>query len=60
MCRAMGLLEASWTVEIDAPRQEVFDVAADVPASTAWQPALQTVETLETDDQGRATLVDSR
>ncbi len=59
MCRAMGLLEASWTVEIDAPMQEVFDVAADVPASTAWQPALQTVETLETDDQGRATLVDS-
>ena len=55
----MGSLDASWTVEIDAPRQEVFDVAADVPASPVWQPALQTVETLETDDRGRATLVDS-
>jgi len=55
----MGNLKASWSVEIDAPRQRVFDVAADVPASTVWQPALQTVEVLETDDQGRATLVDS-
>ena len=55
----MGMLEAKWTVEIDAPIQEVFDVAADVPASTEWQPALKTVETIETDDQGRSTLVDS-
>ena len=55
----MGLLDASWTVEIDAPRQRVFDVAADVPNSPAWQPAMQTVETLETDDRGRATLVDT-
>lgn len=55
----MGLLEASHTVEIDAPLEEVWEVAADVPASPAWQPALQTVETLETDEQGRATLVQS-
>lgn len=55
----MGLLDASWTVEIDAPRDEVFAVAADVPASPVWQPALQTVETLERDDRGRATLVDT-
>ncbi len=55
----MGLLEASWMVEIDAPRQRVFEVAADVPASPAWQPALQTVATIETDERGRATLVDS-
>lgn len=55
----MGLLEASWTVEIDAPRRCVFDVAADVPASIVWQPALQTVEVIETDSEGRATLVDS-
>ena len=53
----MGLLEASWTVEIDGERERVFEVAADVPASPAWQPALETVETLETDDAGRATLV---
>lgn len=56
---SVGLLDASWTVEIDAPRQQVFDVAADVPASPVWQPALMTVSTLETDERGRATLVDS-
>ena len=49
---------ASWTVEIDAPRQAVFDVAADVPASVVWQPALQTVEVLETDERVRFELAD--
>ena len=55
----MGTLSASHTVEIDAPRERVWEVAADVPASPAWQPALETVEMLETDDEGRATLVDT-
>jgi len=55
----MGLLEASYTVEIDAPRHEVWEVAADVPSSPVWQPALESVETVETDDEGRATLVDT-
>jgi len=55
----MGILEASHTVEIDAPRERVWAVAADVPASPEWQPALETVEALETDDEGRATLVDT-
>jgi len=55
----MGELHASWTVEIEAPRERVFAVAADVPNSPDWQPSLQTVTTLETDDEGRATLVDT-
>jgi uncharacterized membrane protein len=55
----VGNLKASWTVEINAPRERVWDVAADVPSSTVWQPALESVETLETDEQGRSTLVDS-
>lgn len=55
----MGMIRASHTVEIDAPRQRVFEIAADVPTSPTWQPALETVETLETDDRGRSTLVDS-
>lgn len=55
----MGLLSASHTVEIDAPRERVWEVAADVPASPVWQGALETVETLETDAEGRATLVDT-
>jgi ribosome-associated toxin RatA of RatAB toxin-antitoxin module len=56
---AVGTLTASWTVEIEASRKRVYAVAADVPASPAWQPALETVETLESDEQGRATLVDT-
>lgn len=53
------MIEASWTVEIGAPRERVFEVAADVPASPAWQPALETVRTVETNAAGRATLVET-
>ena len=56
---AVGTLTASWTVEIEASRERVYAVAADVPASPVWQPALETVETLESDEQGRAILVDT-
>jgi ribosome-associated toxin RatA of RatAB toxin-antitoxin module len=55
----VGTINGSWTVEIAAPLGRVWEAAADVPASPVWQPALQTVETLETDAQGRATLVDT-
>jgi hypothetical protein len=55
----MGVIEASHTVEIAADIAAVWDVAADVPASPAWQPSLESVETLETDDAGRATLVET-
>lgn len=55
----MGELHASWTAEIDAPIELVFAVAADVPNSPDWQPSLQSVKTLETDADGRATLVDT-
>ncbi len=55
----MGTLNADWTVEIEAPIAEVWAVAADVPSSPIWQPALKTVETIESDAEGRATLVDT-
>ena len=55
----MGELEASWTAEIDAPIADVYAIAADVPNSPDWQPSLQRVTVVETDDQGRATLVDT-
>jgi ribosome-associated toxin RatA of RatAB toxin-antitoxin module len=55
----MGELQASWTAEIDAPIERVFEIAADVPNSPDWQPSLQKVETLETDANGRATLVNT-
>jgi ribosome-associated toxin RatA of RatAB toxin-antitoxin module len=55
----VGTIRGSWTVEIDASLERVWTVAADVPASPVWQPALEEVETLETDEEGRATLVDT-
>lgn len=54
----MGALQASHTVEIDAPRERCFAVAADVPASPVWNPSLESVETLETHPDGRVSLVD--
>jgi uncharacterized membrane protein len=55
----MGVLEARHTVEIEAPLEEVFAVAADVPNSPVWQPSLETVEVIESDADGRATLVET-
>jgi len=55
----MGKIAASYTVEIDAPRQRVYNVAADVPGAVAWNPAMVSVEVLETDSQGRAALVET-
>lgn len=55
----MGLLQASHTVEIEAPLDDVYAVAADVPASPTWQPSLESVEVIETDSEGRAVLVET-
>ena len=48
----MGTLEASWTVEIEAPRERCYEVAADVESSPEWQGTLQEVEVLERDAAG--------
>lgn len=53
----MGKLEASHTVEIDAPRERVYEIAADVPGAVEWNPAMEKVDVLETDGEGRAELV---
>ena len=50
----MGTIHASHTVEIDAPRERVYDVAADVPGATAWNPATEKVNVIESDREGRA------
>jgi len=55
----MGRIEASHTVEIEAPLAEVYAVAADVPGAVEWNPAIDKVDVIETDDQGRATLVET-
>ncbi|MGH2925308.1 MAG: type II toxin-antitoxin system RatA family toxin [Solirubrobacterales bacterium] len=55
----MGTLEASCTVEIDAPRERCYEVAADVADSARWQGTLEEVEVLEHDAEGRALVVET-
>jgi uncharacterized membrane protein len=55
----MGILEASWTVEIEAPRERCYEVAADVEGSPEWQGTLQEVDVLERDADGRALVVET-
>ena len=55
----MGELEASWTVEIDAPRERCYAIAADVEGAAEWQGTLEDVEVLERDDQKRPRVVET-
>lgn len=55
----MGTLEASWTVEIDAPRERCYEIAADIANSPEWQGTLKQVEILESDREGRPQVVET-
>ena len=55
----MGKITGERSVEIDAPIQRVFDVAADIEGAPAWQGSLKDVAVLQRDGDGRATLVDT-
>src|SRR6478736_2809644 len=47
------------TVEIDAPLERVFEIAADIEHAPEWQESLKDVEVIERDTDGRATRVDT-
>jgi uncharacterized membrane protein len=55
----VGTLEASWTVEIAAPRERCYEIAADIEGAPEWQGTLQDVEVLERDREGRPQVVDT-
>ncbi len=55
----MATLEASWTVEIDAPRERCYEAAADIESAPEWQGTLEEVEVLERDPQGRPLVVET-
>ncbi len=55
----MGLIAGSRSVEIDAPIQKCFDIAADIEGAPAWQGSLKKVDVLERDGDGRPALVDT-
>ena len=55
----MAKMGGSASAEIDAPLEEVWAVVEDVATAPDWQGGLVSVTPLETDDQGRPTLVES-
>jgi uncharacterized membrane protein len=55
----MGNITGERTVEIDAPIQRVFDIAADIEKAPSWMGAMKDVEVLERDGDGRAKLVET-
>jgi uncharacterized membrane protein len=55
----MGNITGERSVEIDAPIQRVFDIAADIENSPEWQGSLKDVDVLEHDADGRPSLVDT-
>ena len=56
----MGLIEGEKTVEIDAPVERCFEIAADIQKAPEWQGSLQEVDVLERDADGRAELVETK
>ena len=55
----MADLSGSHTLEIDAPIEVCFDIAADVENAPEWQGAMKSAKALEHDDEGRPALVDT-
>jgi uncharacterized membrane protein len=55
----MAALHGERTVEIDAPLERCYAIAADVQQAPGWQPGLRSVAVIERDDAGRAAVVDA-
>src|SRR5688500_2340776 len=56
----MADLSGSHTLELDAPIDAVFAIAADLDHAPEWQGAMKQVDVLERDADGRASLVEAR
>lgn len=50
-------IEGSASIEIDAPIEQVFEVAADVEQSPRWQPDIKKAQVKERDEDGNQVLV---
>jgi ribosome-associated toxin RatA of RatAB toxin-antitoxin module len=55
----MGTLTAERTVDVHAPIERCYAIAADLERSPDWQRALQSVTVLERDAQGRPSVVET-
>jgi uncharacterized membrane protein len=56
---ALVVLDASRTVEVDAPIERCYELAADIEGAPDWQETLLDVEVLERDDQKRPLVVET-
>jgi uncharacterized membrane protein len=55
----MGLIRGDRSVEIAAPIERCYEIAADVENSPEWQGSLKDVEVLERDGERRPVLVET-
>ncbi len=55
----MGTIKGARTVEIDAPIERCYEIAADIENAPDWQGSLKDVEILERDGERRAVLVET-
>jgi uncharacterized membrane protein len=55
----MGNVTGEKTVEIDAPIERCFDIAADIAGAPEWQGSLKDVEVLERGPDKRALVVET-
>jgi uncharacterized membrane protein len=55
----MGTIRGERSVEIAAPVERCYAIAADIEQAPAWQGSLKEVHVLERDAEGRASLVET-
>jgi uncharacterized membrane protein len=55
----VGNITGDRTVEIDAPIQRCFDIAADIEKAAEWQGSLKDVDVIERDGNRRAALAET-
>jgi uncharacterized membrane protein len=55
----MGNIKGDRSVEIDAPIERCYEIAADIENAPDWQGSLKDVEVLERDGERRALLVET-
>jgi uncharacterized membrane protein len=55
----MGIIRGERTVEVRAPLEHCYAIAADVERAPSWQESLRDVEVLERDAQGRPQVVET-
>jgi uncharacterized membrane protein len=55
----MGTIKGDRTVEIDAPIERCYEIAADIENAPEWQGSLKDVEILERDGERRPALVET-